>query len=233
MVSKAISTLMEWAEDKQADASALPSSPSNHPSAGINVAALIKELEWLGCEIVLKDSQPVIRGNKAAITPDLLDLLKAGREQIIEHLAAQASPDNEVEPPNQTAQMPEPLSAKLCEQSGIRRDPETGKLHIFGDPDSRWLKERGWEWSEKQARFVAPYPHDRGDPHPRFFVSARPAKTDNRMTGHGPCSVCGFTLWWRRVGDTSEGWTCSVCHPAPEGIATLTPHSHSTLDATA
>lgn len=34
-------------------------------------------------------------------------------------------------------------------------------------------------------------------------------------------------------GDTSEGWTCSVCHPAPDGMATLTPHSYSTLDATA
>lgn len=50
----------------------------------LNAAALIKELDSLGCKIVLKDGGPVIRGNKAAITPDLLDLLKAGREQIIE-----------------------------------------------------------------------------------------------------------------------------------------------------
>ncbi|MGO2958787.1 MAG: hypothetical protein ACTIDN_07085 [Acetobacter sp.] len=232
MVSKAISTLMEWAEDKQADASVLPSAPSNHPSAGINAAALIKELEWLGCEIVLKDSQPVVRGNKAAITPDLLDLLKAGREQIIEHLTAQAREDYEQEAASEPPQ-PVSLPATHCEQSGIRRDPETGKLHIFGDPDPRWLKERGWEWNEKQCRFMAPYPHDRSDPHPRYFVSARPAKKDNRMTGSGPCSLCGFTHWWRKVGDTSEGWTCSVCHPAPNGIATITPHSQNTLDATA
>lgn len=127
----------------------------------LNAAALIKELDSLGCKIVLKDGGPVIRGNKAAITPDLLDLLKAGREQIIEYLTAQDSPDNEVAPPEDIAA--------------------------------------------------------------RFYVEARPAKTDNRLTGNGPCSACGFTLWWRRVGDTSEGWTCSVCHPAPPTIATVTP----------
>ncbi len=127
----------------------------------LNAAALIKELDFLGCEIVLRDGGPVIRGNKAAITPDLLDLLKAGREQIIEYLTAQDSPDNEPAPPEDIAA--------------------------------------------------------------RFYVEARPAKTDNRLTGRGPCSACSFTLWWRRAGDTSEGWTCSVCHPAPPETATITP----------
>lgn len=126
-----------------------------------NPAALIKELEWLGCEIVLRDGRPVIRGNKAAITPDLLDLLKAGREQIIEYLTAQVSPDNETTPPKDIAA--------------------------------------------------------------RFYVEAGPAKSENRLTGRGPCSACGFTLWWRRAGDMSEGWTCSVCHPAPPTTATVTP----------
>lgn len=131
-----------------------------------DAAALIKEVEWLGCEIVLVDGRPVIRGNKAAITPDLLDMLKAGREQIIKHLTAQPSPDHE------------------------------GVVAITTPPE---------------------------DVAARFYVEARPAKTDNRMTGRGPCSACDFTLWWRRAGDTSEGWTCSVCHPAPPDTATITP----------
>ncbi|GBQ61120.1 hypothetical protein AA0313_2606 [Acetobacter indonesiensis NRIC 0313] len=232
MVSKALSALMEWAEDKQADASGSLPVPDNSEPAEINPAALIKELDFLGCEIVLNDGTPVIRGNKAAITPDLLDLLKAGREQIIKHLTAQASQGHEQEATSEPPQ-PESLPARHCEQSGIRRAPETGKLHIFGDPDPRWLKEQGWEWNEQRRRFMAPYPHDKGNPHPRFFVSARPAKKDNRMTGSGPCSVCGFTLWWRRAGDTSEGWTCSVCHPAPPDTATITPQTMDGLAATA
>lgn len=135
---------------------------NNPPDA----AALIKELDSLGCEIALVDGGPVIRGNKAAITPDLLDLLKAGREQIIEYLTAQPSPDHE----------------------GV-------------------------------AAITTPLE----DVAARFYVEARPAKADNRLTGRGPCSACGFSLWWRRAGDISEGWTCSVCHPAPPAIATITP----------
>ncbi|WP_280527878.1 hypothetical protein [Acetobacter thailandicus] len=38
---------------------------------------------------------------------------------------------------------------------------------------------------------MAPYPHDKADPPPRFFVGGGPAKSDNRLTGDGPCSVCG------------------------------------------
>lgn len=114
-----------------------------------DAAALIKEVEWLGCEIALMDGRPVIRGNKAVITPDLLDLLKSGREQIIEHLTAR----------------------------GGKREP--------------------------------------GHPFPE-------SKAANRLTGRGPCSACHFTIWWRRAGDTTEGWTCSVCHPAPPATATIT-----------
>lgn len=236
MVSKALSGLMDWADGLPVPHdSASPAPHRTHSAPQTDAAALIKELDFLGCKIVLKDGGPVIRGDKAAITPDLLDLLKAGREQIIEHLTAQASPDHEQKAASEPPQ-PDPLPTEHDPQSGIRRDPETGKLHIFGNPDPRWLKEQGWEWNDQRRRFMAPFPQDREDPPPRFIITASPVKADHRLHADGPCSLCGFTHWWRKAGDTSEGWTCSVCHPAPEGIVTITPQTlitQNSLDATA
>lgn len=235
MVSKALSGLMAWADG-------LPmahdsSSPYHETPAAqhTDAVALIKEVEWLGCEIALADGRPVIRGNKGAITPDLLDRLKATRAEIVRYLTEQppsVSTAATVSGPAAPASSP----AGDLEQSGIRQDPDTGKLYLFGGPDPRWLKEQGWEWNEQRRRFMAPFPQDREDPPPRFIITASPGRADHRLHADGPCSLCGFTHWWRKAGDASEGWTCSVCHPAPEGIVTITPQTlitQNSLDATA
>lgn len=235
MVSKALSGLMDWADGLTVPHDSSSSSDGTSCAPHTDAAALIKEVEWLGCEIALADGRPVIRGNKAAITPDLLDRLKATRAEIVRHLTAQASPDHEPMAVSQQHQ-PGPLPIEHDAQSGVRRNPKTGKLHIFGAPDPRWLKEQGWEWNEQRRRFMAPFPQDREDPPPRFIITASPVKTDHRLHADGPCSLCGFPHWWRKAGDTSEGWTCSVCHPAPDGIATISPQTlitQNSLDATA
>ncbi|WP_143295959.1 hypothetical protein [Acetobacter sp. DsW_059] len=73
---------------------------------------------------------------------------------------------------------------------------------------------------------MAPYPHDKADPPPRFFVSGGPAKSDNRLTGDGPCSVCGCQEWYKRADDYDppEGWVCMVCHPTPSGVLVTPKH---------
>ncbi|MFT8473344.1 hypothetical protein [Acetobacter persici] len=235
MVSKPLSALMEWSEAQQTNTSGSPPAPDTPELGGVNAAALIKELDFLSCEIVLKNGGPVIRGNKAAITPDLLDRLKATRADIVQHLTEQAASTSNDATMNAAPASPASLAGEL-EQSGIRRDPDTGKLFLFGGSDPRWLKEQGWEWNEQRRRFMAPFPQDREDPPPRFIITASPVKSDHRLHADGPCSLCGFTHWWREAGDTSESWTCSVCHPAPDGIATITPQTlftQNSLDATA
>lgn len=196
-----------------------------------SAAGLFSELEWLGCSVALVQGAPVIRGNRAAITSDLLALLKENRAAIIAHLSEHQGEAAE------GGTSVQPLSdASLRNDAGIRKDPDSGKLHLFGDPCPRWLKEQGWEWDARRCRFLAPYPHDREDPPPHYFVEARAVKHDHHLDADGPCSTCGFTNWWRKAGDHSEGWVCSVCHPAPDGTAIMTPQTLTTLmtlDATA
>lgn len=235
MVSKALSGLMDWADGLPEPHVSSSSSDGTSCAPHTDAAALIKEVEWLGCEIALADGKPVIRGNKAAITPDLLDRLKATRTEIVQHLTEQA-PSISADATMSAPAAPTASLAGELEQSGIGRDPDTGKLYLFGGPDPRWLKEQGWEWNNQRRRFMAPFPQDREDPPPRFIITASPVKTDHRLHADGPCSLCGFTHWWRKADDTSEGWTCSVCHPAPEGIVTITPQNliiQNSLDATA
>ncbi len=131
------------------------------------VSFLVKEIESLGAHIVLADEQPVIRGDRSVISPDLLVRLKENRALIIEHLKEQA------------AHSAERMEGIEQERSGIRRDMETGKLHVFGNPSSQWLMAQGWEWDKHRRRFMAPYPFDREDPHPSCMVGGGPKLTDD------------------------------------------------------
>ncbi|MPQ73631.1 hypothetical protein [Acetobacter senegalensis] len=228
MVSHALLDLFSL-PDGGADGAQTQPGPRLHaaeapPPVAHDVAGLLREVERLGCRIVLDGTQPVIRGNGAALPPSLLAMLKENRAAIIARLSERAA-------------LAEPLSGSITpEHSGIRKDPATGKLHLFGDPSPAWLEKQGWEWNDQRRRFMAPFPQDREDPPPRFIITASPVKTDHRLHADGPCSLCGFTHWWRKAGDTSEGWTCSVCHPPPEGIVTTPPQTlitQNSLDATA
>jgi hypothetical protein len=127
-----------------------------------NIDGLLSETERLGCRIILDGTQPVIQGNGAALPPALLATLKENRAAIIARLGERVA-------------LAEPLSGSVTlEHSGIRKDPATGKLHLFGNPSPAWLKKQGWEWSDRQRRFVAPFPSDRGDPLPRFMIGGGP-----------------------------------------------------------
>ncbi|PYD68299.1 hypothetical protein CFR76_15795 [Komagataeibacter swingsii] len=148
MVSVALAGLMEWAKSDCAPAIPDPS-------------ALLAQLDDLGCRVVLVDGQPAIRGNTAAITPDLIRMMKHSRDGIIQMLeAAEPSPAHE-------------------NRSGIRLDPKTGKLHLFGSPDPQWLKEQGWAWDQNRHRFMAPYPHDRDDATPEHMIGGGPRLPDD------------------------------------------------------
>ncbi|CCT60398.1 hypothetical protein [Acetobacter pasteurianus] len=131
------------------------------------ISFLLKEIEDLGAHIVLADGQPVIRGDRSIISPDLLARLKEGRALIIEHLREQA------------AHSPERAEGIEQERSGIRKDMETGKLHVFGNPSSQWLMAQGWEWDKHRRRFMAPYPFDREDPHPSCMIGGGPKLPDD------------------------------------------------------
>ena len=62
-----------------------------------------------------------------------------------------------------------------------------------------------------------------------FYVSAGRARADNRLTGDGPCSVCGCQEWYKRADDYDppEGWACMICHPCPPGVNFSTPKNSS------
>ncbi|POF63235.1 hypothetical protein [Novacetimonas maltaceti] len=152
MVSAALAGLMEWAKSDCAPAIPDPS-------------ALLAHLDDLGCRVVLVDGQPAIRGNTAAITPDLIRMMKHSRDAIIQMLEA-AGPS--------TAQ-PQPDENR----SGIRLDPKTGKLHLFGSPDPQWLKGQGWKWDQNRRRYMASYPHDREDATPKYMIGGGPRLPDD------------------------------------------------------
>ena len=152
MVSVALAGLMEWAKSDCAPAIPAPS-------------ALLAQLDDLGCRVVLVDGQPAIRGNTAAITPDLIRMMKHSRDAIIQMLEAAE---------------PSPAQAPAHEdRSGIRLDPKTGKLHLFGSPDPQWLKEQGWAWDQNRHRFMAPYPRDRDDATPEHMIGGGPRLPDD------------------------------------------------------
>ncbi|MCP1242737.1 hypothetical protein [Acetobacter lambici] len=138
------------------------------PPVAHDVAGLLREVERLGCRIDLVDGQPVLKGNGSAIPSAVMGMLRENRTLIIDHLARTDMHTSDCA-----------LHVE-CEQSGIRRNPETGKLHLFGDPSPHWLQEQGWEWNERRRRFTAPYPFDREDPRPRDMI------------GGGPCLPADF-----------------------------------------
>lgn len=75
---------------------------------------------------------------------------------------------------------PSPAQAPAHEdRSGIRLDPKTGKLHLFGSPDPQWLKEQGWAWDQNRHRFMAPYPRDRDDATPEHMIGGGPRLPDD------------------------------------------------------
>lgn len=132
------------------------------PPVAHDVAGLLREVERLGCRIDLVDGQPVLKGNGSAIPSAVMGMLRENRALIIDHLAR-----TDIHTSDCTLHVER-------EQSGIRRNPETGKLHLFGDPSPHWLREQGWEWNERRRRFTAPYPFDQDDPPPRFMVGGGP-----------------------------------------------------------
>lgn len=157
MVSNALRSLFEreaFAEKFYPSALELQ---ADDTSSEIVADHLINELARIGCRIVLVEGRPVIRGNRVAISSDLLARVKKNREAIVESLEVLLSDD-------QTS----------YRQAGIRLDKETGKMHIFGDPSSEWLRAQGWKWDRRRHRFMAPYPFDREDPHPSCMIGGGP-----------------------------------------------------------
>lgn len=163
MVSHALLDLFSQHDGGKAGVQVEPRSAEASPSVAWDAAGLLSEVGRLGCRIDLVGGQPVLKGNRSAIPSEVMDMLRGNRSQIIDHLARAGLH------PSDCAYHVE------CEQSGIRRNPETGKLHLFGDPSPRWLREQGWEWNERRRRFTAPYPFDQDDPPPRFMVGGGPS----------------------------------------------------------
>lgn len=166
MVSHALLDLFSL-YDGGADGAQIQPGPRRHaaeapPPMIRDIDGLLSETERLGCRIILDGTQPVIRGNGAALPPSLLAMLKENRAAIIARLGERAA-------------LTEPLSDSITpEHSGIRKDATTGNLHLFGNPSPAWLKKQGWERSDRQRRFVAPFPFDRGDPLPHFMIGGGP-----------------------------------------------------------
>lgn len=149
MVSMALKDLSDWF-----DAQESPGKQAEPPGPDY-ADALLRELDWCGCRVVLVDGRPSLRGNVQAVEPDTLALLKEHRAEIIARLEEQAG----------GGEMP-----ARAEPSGIRRHPETGKLHAFGNPSPAWLRGQGWTWCDQRRRHMAPYPHDRDDPPPHLTI---------------------------------------------------------------
>lgn len=230
--------LLRWAEDQ----APTPSDPRR--SAPIDLAAVtdderaaalagnargvIRELEWCGATVLLKDGVPVIKG-AANVEPETMVLAREYRREIAIVLDCWA---REWLPPREQAAAddPVPVSANADDGNHIERDPATGKLRIIGEaPDERWLTDCGWTWCRTRHRWMAPYPHDVADPTPEWFVQPASRQSVNGKPAPDmdpaevPCSLCGLAHWWRRHDVSSREWVCRTCHPPPPGIVITAP----------
>ncbi|GBR09453.1 hypothetical protein GLI01_23570 [Gluconacetobacter liquefaciens] len=230
--------LLRWAEDQ----APTPSDPRR--SAPIDLAAVtdderaaalagnsrgvIRELEWCGATVLLKDGVPVIKG-AANVEPETMVLAREYRREIAIVLDCWA---REWLPPRDPLSADDPASVSAAADNGnhIERDPVTAKLRIIGEaPDERWLTDRGWTWCRTRHRWMAPYPHDVADPTPEWFVQLAPRQSVNGKSAPDmdptevPCSLCGLAHWWRRHDVSSREWVCRTCHPPPPGIGITAP----------
>ena len=167
MVSMALMNLTERTKKRLRERERAAAQKEEVASLVTMADTLLKEAEWCGCRIILKNGRPVIEGNTSQLDSETLALIKENRLLIIERLAEQE-----------------------------QHRPAT-------EEDSEATAEA------LAARFYAPIVKDR---------------SDNRLTGDGPCSVCGCQEWYKRADDYDppEGWACMICHPCPQGVrATL------------
>lgn len=188
MVSQTVSDLLTWCHESEsvtapvppavvpAMSEALPEYAGKTPTAE-DARAAFMEVETYGGRLALKDGQPFLCGDVVSLPKDLLPRLTWCRTEIIDLLQEWERSGADVsvcdpEPVPQPGRRPEPEAEAPA--YGVRRDPETGKLHRFGDPSPGWLRSRGWTWDARQRRFVAPFPWDRDDPPPEFMYGGGP-----------------------------------------------------------
>ncbi|MBO1361924.1 hypothetical protein J2D73_19255 [Acetobacter sacchari] len=125
--------------------------------------ALIRDAEWAGVRMELRDGVPTAFGDVPALDREAVDNLRTHRRAIAIVLDCYA-----------TGWEPAPAMPFPSAPPEIVTDPKTGKLRLVGDVDPQRLRDEGWTWSRRRNRWMAPYPYDVDDPPPSMFVREGP-----------------------------------------------------------